>query len=192
MAGSRNDWHNQPGRCRRAGVNGVDSAVYGGLMAEHLVAVGVVPDDLDDKFRACLEMRAAGPDLDGHLGRLTGLDGLDGAVRMERSLGPAPCLVEFSVGTAKPSLCHTIVDVAAVAIERHYRTRWIMLADHDEHVQVCSLVSADPDRQSHAAGDFSVFGESEGESDPIRLSPPWHSGVRSCVGEGAWLWGQGH
>src|SRR5271156_3837483 len=170
-------------------MDGVGSAVCGGLVAEHRVAVGVVPDDFDDKFRAGLEIRAAGPDLDGHLGRLTGVYGLDGAVGVKRSLGPAACRVEFAVGTAKPSLCHTIVVVAVVAVERHHRTRGILLADHDEHVKVCSLVGADPDRQGHAAGDLSAFGESMGESDAIRVSPPWHSGVRSCVREGAWLWG---
>ena len=140
------EWHDQRGRCRRAGVNGVSAAVYGGLMAEDGIAVGVVRDDFDDKFRAGLEIRAAGPDLDSDPGKLTGFDGLDCAVGVERSLGPAACVVEFAVGTAKPSLCRTIVDVAVVAVERHHRAGGITLADHDEHVQVCPLVGADPDR----------------------------------------------
>jgi hypothetical protein len=149
-------------------------------------------DDFDNELGAGLEMRAAGPDLNGHLGRLAGVYGLNRAVGVERSLGPAAGRVEFAVGTAQPSLCHTIVDVAVVAVERHHRTRGIMLADHDEHVQVCSLVGAHPDRQGHAAGDLSVFGESVGESDPIRVSPPRHGEVRGRVGHGVWLWGQGH
>jgi hypothetical protein len=80
-------------------MDGVDSAVYGGPVAERRIAVGIVPDDFDDTFRADLEIRAAGPDLDCHLGGLTGVYGLDGAVGVERPLGPAACLVEFAVGT---------------------------------------------------------------------------------------------
>src|ERR1700756_2765584 len=102
-------------------------------------------------------MRAAGPYFDDQPGGLAGFYGLDAAVGVERPLGPAACLIESAVRTPKPSLCRTIAGVAVEAVERHRRARGIMLANHDEHVQVRSLVGADPDRQGHAAGDLGVF-----------------------------------
>lgn len=66
-------------------------------MPEDRVAVGVVPDDLDNEFRACLEMGTAGPDLDGQLGGLPPINKLDCAMGVKRTLGSAAGGIEFAV-----------------------------------------------------------------------------------------------
>jgi hypothetical protein len=47
---SRYERDEQGGGCRPAGVDRVDSAVYGGRVAERGVAVGVVANDFDDEL----------------------------------------------------------------------------------------------------------------------------------------------
>src|SRR5271155_4277209 len=92
---------------------------------------------------------------------------------VKRTLGSAAGGIEFAVRGPKPALGHTVVGVAVVAVERHQLPRGVALSDHNEHVEVSSLIRAHPYRQGHAAGDLGVFGESVAETYAISAPSPW-------------------